>query len=280
MKQSLLSGNQSCTAQITLNKNRVKVYPNNKVYLSDKQSFEIELFNPTQKRKLVKIYINDLLISSSGLVINPGQRVYLERYIDTNNRFVFETYQVEGGNSQVEKAIAKNGLIRVDFFDEQEKFNNLFNGWSQSTITYTPPYSGTSTYNPTFTTTVNGIGTTLTSGTVSNCFLSNSSLSNTSNVTMDGFSYKAKSFVPQKEVKKPWSKETGLVGKGEATNQSFGSTTGDFNSYTCASVTYQILPQSERPLEVKDLVQYCGMCSQKRKQKHLFCPKCGHKYDN
>ena len=53
----LLQNNTAPQAFITINKNRVKQF-GNKVYLSDKTNFEIELFNPTQFKYGVKFKMN------------------------------------------------------------------------------------------------------------------------------------------------------------------------------------------------------------------------------
>ena len=55
----------ACTANITKNRNRSKIYENS-VYLKDGENFEIELFNPTTSRVLAKITINGNSISNSG----------------------------------------------------------------------------------------------------------------------------------------------------------------------------------------------------------------------
>ena len=47
-------------------------------------------------------------------VLRPGERVFLERYLDTPNRFKFETYTVGGNSEEVKKAIELNGLIKID----------------------------------------------------------------------------------------------------------------------------------------------------------------------
>ena len=112
-----------CTVNITRNRNRAKIYGDS-VYLKDGENFEIELFNPTTVRVLAKITINGNSISSSGIVLKPGERVYLERFIDTNNKFVFETYEVENSNESL-NAIRNNGLITVDFYQEIFTNNNI-----------------------------------------------------------------------------------------------------------------------------------------------------------
>ena len=75
------------TAHITKKKSRLKVYNGHVVFLNDKDNFEFEIHNPTQKSVLCKIKLNGEYISTSGVVIRPGQRVFLERFLSsiTNN---------------------------------------------------------------------------------------------------------------------------------------------------------------------------------------------------
>ena len=106
------------TAFITVNKGRRKIKDGKFVYLQSEQEFEIELFNPTSQTVLAKIKMNGKLISTSGIVLRPGERVFLDRFLDTPEKFKFDTYEVSGNNSSVQKAIAKNGLVQVDFYNE------------------------------------------------------------------------------------------------------------------------------------------------------------------
>ena len=108
-------------AYIATGKNRQKIYGENTVYLSDKQEFELEFFNPTQDNVMAKITINGKLISSRGLILRPGVRGFIERYIDENRKFLFETYVVDGNSKAVQKAIENNGDIKIEFFKEKQK---------------------------------------------------------------------------------------------------------------------------------------------------------------
>jgi len=78
-----------------------------KVYLSDKEEFQIELFNPLQDCVLADIKLNGNSISKSGLVLNPGQRFYLDCFIDDKKKFIFDTYEVDD-TDETAQAIAKN----------------------------------------------------------------------------------------------------------------------------------------------------------------------------
>jgi len=115
--------NSKPSAKIALKRNVLKMYEVDKVdtiYLKDKAEFEIELFNPLQVSVLAKIELNGKLINGGGLIINPGQRIFLERYLDDNKKFKFSTYKVENNNLDVDYAISLNGIVKVSFYLETE----------------------------------------------------------------------------------------------------------------------------------------------------------------
>ena len=109
------------TANLAVNKSRVKLY--NKqgdlptYYLQKGQEFQIELFNPTTDTVLAKITLNGNVISQGGLVLNPGQRVFLDRYLDVAKKFLFDTYEVSN-TQEVKEAIVNNGDFKVEFYRE------------------------------------------------------------------------------------------------------------------------------------------------------------------
>ena len=100
---------------------RKKIYPGNKIYFEDGSEFMIELFNPLQDSVLAELKINGKLASSTGLILRPGERFYLDCFIDEKKKFVFKTYEVESGSESVQKAIANNGNIEINFYKEKIK---------------------------------------------------------------------------------------------------------------------------------------------------------------
>lgn len=261
---------------ITVHKNRVKVYPGNTIYLKDKQEFEIELFNSGPNTRLAKIAINGTMISNSGLVIRPGQRVYLERYIDTPSKFKFDTYVVEAGNKEVEKAIQNNGIVQVYWYDEQTPPPSIV--YTTKTITNPWFYSG-------------GSFTTGNPGLQQQYFCSTSNLRGFSGAAgqkvSTGGSGCSTDWMEQmaslseeevSDVSQLAKKETGRVEAGGYSQQSFTNYSGKFNSWTIATNTIKILPYSTRPLEAKDLAAYCVECGTKMKKQWKHCPTCGTKY--
>jgi len=146
---------QKPEAWITKKQGRLKVYGPN-VFLKDGAYFEIELFNPTSSRVLAKIKVNGISISSGGIIVDPGQRVYLERFIDENCKFKFSVYEVEDIESAT-YAIKNNGNIKVDFYSEltyhQPNFQGLaYHHLATSTYPHTVPSinCATSTGTPVF----------------------------------------------------------------------------------------------------------------------------------
>ena len=248
------------TAHITKKKSRLKVYNGNTVFLNDKDNFEFEIHNPKQKSVLVKIKLNGEYISTSGVVLRPGQRVFLERFLDSNNKFEFSTYKVNN-TSENRSAIDLNGDVRIEFYDEQEvrvyphlSGGNWGSGWT--TINTGSPYYGTTL------TTTGGVGST------STAFYSStltSSLGTTSN-TFEGPNIRSKKSI-----------ETGRVEKGDKSKQSFTNSYQDFNYNVEHQITFKILPLGTKNKTTEDIRQYCTECGTKTKTNFKFCPSCGNK---
>ena len=277
-------------AYITKDKKRLKQVGQN-VYLKNGDEFELELFNPSTNTVLSKIKLDGNYISGGGIVLKPGQRIFLERYLDDARKFKFETYEVDGTSNEVLDAISGNGDVVIDFFDEykQPVWNNpityvggsYFNG-----NTYTSPTYVNNPYNvngnvSTFTTTNVNYSSTNTSGvnfnttSVSNTFAGpnkrgvlrslKSKPNSRSEVTMDMLSTD--------------SIETGRVEKGGSSDQSFKTVDKTFNHYTCATSIWKILPVSQKVYEKQDLKVYCTNCGKKRKKdSDKFCSSCGNKF--
>ena len=240
-----------CSAHVTTDRSRLKVYNSNQVFLKDKQKFEIELYNPTSFKYLAKISFNGVLMSQSGIVLKPGERVYLQRYLDSNNKFVFETYEVEKSNSSL-NAISKNGGLKIEFYKENITFSGYHMGSTVSTY-----INDSSTY---------GIpGITYTNYSSGSPYIGG--LNSSSNIN----SINCSSTLGAKI-------ETGRVEKGEKSKQEFTSTTGDFSYYSENSVEYKLLPESAKPVEISKIRNYCTECGTRmKKETWKFCPGCGNK---
>ena len=261
----------SPTAYVTVNRNRVKNY-DNKIYLKDRTQFEIEIWNPKTTRVLASISIDGKDISEKGIVLNPGQRVFIERWIDDRvaHKFKFSTYTVEN-NLVAKNAIINNGRVKVEFYDEV-----LRNFYSQI-VTTTP--SSTSPFPYDWSVPQSGIiGNYLPFGTttVSNNYTINSSI--TTDYTLGSRRLASSPGLGGIIGDISEKIETGIVGQGDHSDQSFVETTGDFNTWSSKTWEWQILPESSKLIEAEKIRSYCTDCGTRvRATSWKYCPSCGEK---
>ena len=245
-----------------------KSIKNGKVYLKDKEEFQIELFNPLTDCVLADIKLNGNTISQSGLVIRPGERFYLDCFVDDNKKFVFNTYEVEDSQS-TKIAISKNGMLEVFFYKESVvSLKNWRNRFDRVIVEkyypvhyphyhpywYTTPnvYCGTTTGGLSGTTTggyyTNGLNTT----TTNTAYYSNPNLQPINSTYTTGINI---SDLGNMATTTSYSStiETGRVEKGNKSNQKFEEVDMDFEKFHISSIVLQLLPESVKPVDTKDL---------------------------
>ena len=271
------SETESPQAWVAIKRNRQKIYNRQgktQVYLKDGQEFQIELFNPTQTRYLVKFKINGNYQADRGLILNPGQRYFLDRFIDDDKKLEFSTYEIEDSKA-AKKAIEKNGLLEVEFYAETFLHGNIISypriyttpNWSQPIWTTNPHqfWGGTS------------IGVFNNAGGSSTLTVAGSTVNNityTSGTLIGGTTYTSTS--NYSSVVNDASIETGRVEKGEKSDQKFEEGYGTFGSWASYTTTVQIIPLSQKPAEAQEIRSYCTGCgSRVKKQTWKFCPNCG-----
>lgn len=260
-------------AFITKAKQRLKQFGHN-VYLQNSSEFEMELYNPTTKTVLAKIKLNGSYISGGGIIVKPGQRIFLERYLDDARKFKFETYEVDGDSKEVVNAISNNGDVTVEFYNEYEP-NTYTYDWYLDKSNYWPKanyntYDSTNIPKPRFSTSAlnNIVGTSTT-----NCFYNSSVTMDFLNESNQQPKLKTLSMLRKSTL------ETGTVEKGGTSDQSFTYVNKKFNTYATATSYWKILPESQKPFEKQDIKVFCTNCGAKRKKdSHKFCPKCGTQY--
>ena len=288
--------NEKKMSGIGVHKSLLKEYTTSKclrtVYLNDGDEFQIKLFNPYQERIGVELSVNGKDLGNM-IIVEPGQTVWLERFIRENRKFLFKTYEVENGNSDVENAIKNNGLIEFRFYKENDDpYRVVINDyqsaiWTNTDLNYLIYTTRTDT-NPIyqFNNSLTGNasyygGVELTSavntpycGTNSNIkpivcsFNESGSKCCSSNSIKDAGS---------RTTKCRSTKETGRVEKGDCSTQTFGTT--EFRNQIVFDSTYiLILPESEKPYTKCDLQKrYCPECGRKVNPKFKYCPYCGGK---
>ena len=239
--------------------------------MKNNSEFQIQIFNPYSYTIGAEVFINGKSLQNK-LVIRPGQRIWLERYFDSPNKFLFTTYEVNGNNEQVKQAIQNNGEIKIQFYKEQEQkvyYNNSI------TVNHSPWWQDYSTSCLADYSTDHLVGTKLYCDTseATTLGMSDNSIKTSNLRCMTNFSKGISSKINNKI-------ETGRVEKGNHSNQNFNMVNIDFEYFAFSTEIIKILPESQKPVYKNDLVkQYCYNCGRKLNQKFKFCPYCGAKVE-
>jgi len=270
MKISVNNEVSTPQAFIAVNKSRIKQYDKSgdtpTYYLQKGQEFQLELFNPTNGTILAKIFLNGNAISQGGLVLRPGERIFLDRYIDVAKKFLFDTYEV-ANTSEVKKAIEDNGDFKVEFYREF-LFNNYGGYLSLNNNTTVTTYNS---YNANLTNCSNSNPYDITCNSLSDF---NSSLTNTSfnqNTTPEGPNLR--------RLKSKKSIETGRVEQGSSSNQKLQTVNKNWEYSPFHTIEYKMLPLSQKINTIEDvnIKRYCTNCGSKLGKGHKFCANCGTK---
>jgi len=270
---------------------RKSVKSGDTVYLTPDQNFEIEIFNPLTEAVLSEIKVNGKSVSSTGLVIRPGERCYLDCFIDDKKKFVFKTYEVEN-TTESKEAISKNGLVEIFFYKEETlKLDNwkqrvvpvyypvypyLQYPWSYPYVQYpwSIPYYGSITTNGCGTLTISNTSSNLNIMNINSCYNSTSGSTNAlyssntmpDNLCSDSINVNIGSLM-----------ETGRIERGESSSQKFEDIEMNFENCCISNVIYHLLPESQKPIEVKDIKKkFCCECGEKLRGTENYCPYCSH----
>jgi len=251
--------NEDPKAWITVNKDRRRTHEENKVYLKDGQTFEIELKNTTSHPVLAKLEIQGET-SDSGLVLRPGEHTFLKRYINENKAFKFGTYEV---SKESRGLIQKNGKISIKFYQKDRntcKRNRSSITWDLIDVPKEPshPYPwDVDKYRHDWRVSRGDSG----------AYKPNSSLTVNGNVSIDS---------PSKKEDKI---KTGRVEPGKKTNQNFNVTNERFKSFPFHTIQFTLSPASEKENKQGKNRMYCTECGAKQKQNWKFCAYCGTKFE-
>lgn len=306
--------NQKQMVKIAINKSILKEYKNGNslderiVYLDNGSEFQIQIFNPHDFVVGARIYINGVSMSYM-LVLRPGERIWLERYLDKSVKFRFETYEVDA-DEETQKAIQKNGEIKVTFYKEERKPEPIsIPTWHplvwNNTHTYEDPYA------PKYDDLVASIGGSVKlnalygderSATLKNVDISDvhgisdknlsfcvndmnltTSTTDTSFTTDTSLNYdKPLNKLRRTTLKTSCSDkiETGRIEEGGYSNQQFNDVYRNFEKWSFSTETIKLLPTSQKQYNSSDLKKhYCTQCGRKINMKHKYCPYCGNKIE-
>jgi len=299
MKNNKLLDRQP-SVQITSKRNELKVYQDNIIYLNDGDNFELRFFNPLKEKIGVEVIFNSVKKGDSYLILNPGQDIFLDRFLDEQRKMVFETYNIDGNNKEAVEAVENNGLITFNFYkeyfrsntnnevnvkyefppkpDKNGSFNGIYynnfslsagnsNGFSQfgNSNSNSRIYS-TNDINYAYTQSCNSFN--------------NSTFNTTGNVGLGSISTSSLNInsTPTSSTTSINSIETGRIEKGELSDQKLKNVNVEFSNTSFYSIAYKLMPNSTKSQSINEIREYCGDCGYRlRKSTWKFCPKCGNK---
>lgn len=222
---------------LTISKNEIKPAEANTFYLKDGQEFEIKLHNKTDNVFLAKLHWNGKK-EKSGIVLEAGQTVYLERFVDTNNRLTFKSFEIP---EEIEDLVKSSiGELKVEFYKEKSNFTIA------SPAPYEPYKPFEDPWKPNWPTTP--------------------WYSQYSDNTIE-------STLLRKEAK---STIIGKIDKGEKTDQVFGLSSRSFETMVHSAEIFRLKPIENKPADTL-IRKYCSECGARRKTKWKYCPFCGEK---
>ena len=273
-------------AKVAVNKSLLKEYTNNGeriVYLDNNTEFQIQIFNPYSYVIGVSFEFNDEYnYNQPLLVVRPGERIWLDRYLNNESKLLFSTYEV-GNSKEVKEAIKNNGKLTIKFFKEKT-YSNFYIpiSCSENNIYYyrnnlNKLYNSTCYDNncsANSSTTLNYCDTVCTTANTAET-LGISSFSTTSATSATSATYDNYDYQP---IKAKGKIETGRIEEGSHSNQKFQNVYKDFESWPFRTEIIKLLPKSQKPIYKNDLTKhYCTNCGRKINTKFKFCPYCGAK---
>jgi len=297
MSNNTQRGEAMPTVNVAINKSRLKSYSKNgkpTYYLANNQEFSLEVFNPTSENISARISLNGKNIGQGGLVLRPGERVFLDRYIDVSKKFRFETYEVDN-TSEIRKVIENNGNLKVTFHKEYVAPNyGYYNNYHQINPYQSSPWG--QPIHPWNSPTVLPIvpnpytiycGTSMDSGSNHTLYSGELTLNMMGmldmGATLGDTEIKPVSSNPTRRFTSKVSGnktiETGRVEEGSHSTQKFTQVNITFNDVPFKTYEFNLLPESTKIITSNDLNnrRYCCNCGSKVKSNYKFCPNCGSK---
>lgn len=276
--------------KIAINKSLLKEFTKDNervVYLEDEDEFQIQIFNDQTTEIGARIFVNDEPIGNSYLVIKPGERVWLDRYLDRALKFKFKTYEVNGNSRDVQRAIRNNGIVKVMLYRKNSTYTTTYIEDLYRTIE--EPYWSPKIYycdnlNINYDNTLDlnycddGVKFSTTAGTNTSATTVGSGFvtANYCNATNYSEPTQIKATLGSTKSFKSNKVETGRISEGGHSNQEFDYVNMSFDSFAFATETIHILPKSTKPVQSSDLQKvYCTNCGRKIKSKFKYCPYCG-----
>ena len=252
------------------------------VYLDDNAEFIISMFNPNEKKIGVKLSLNGI-VQGNILILRPGERIWLDRFVDDNKKFKFSTYAVDRSTEAMD-AIRRNGEISAEFYSEEEiqlipKY--VYRYYPEYVPVHVPliqpnpwiypspwvyPYSPYRHTNVMYSSSIGSDSIPSGVNTIASGYCSYAAGTLASDASTTG----AIQF--DKKI------ETGMIEKGEQSSQTFKDMQVELKKHSFCSKTLYIMPTSSMPMYSDTNRTYCTGCRRRQRRGEVYCSKCGTKF--
>lgn len=263
-----------------------KAKQENRVYLKNGQQFQVFLKNFRGIPVLVELSINGE-IQEESIILDPKERLFLERYLSSNNKFKFNTYELSAGLKKLIESKVALGVVvtrvyalesvyadkevklslpiihQVDYSNQPSygSTGNCFNSGINLNTNY--PCMGTMSM---------GSSNAVRNISGSNAFANYSIASNQDTIDRE--------LAEESQTKA----EIGAIEKGEYSNQKFEGNPDFRKGRLLESYTIHVYPVSAQLQEETKSSQkiegavYCSVCGRKQKSGQKFCPADGTEF--
>jgi len=301
--------NISC--DVLINKQKRKLYgkKKNKIYLNNGDYIQINLANYNTYRIGVQLELNGN-IESNILVLNPGEKILLDRFIDNNSKIKYDTYFIDGNDIRSKNAVSKNGKLKIHFWNETittiyhgDCYNTTGVNSTPSTLLYSQsdisglsgpigPTGPTGTLGHTVTG-INGTVDIVSSNNIVTDISTNNVFYNTTTTNSNSRIYESNVFNDQLKSKlsnkSPKLEETGRISKGEKSKQK--TTTVSFTPSDIFHVeSFKLIPFSKMKKKSQKLnfnnnlrtTTVDNLTKNKNTDHRTYCdnPLCGYRVRN
>lgn len=264
----------------------------NRVYLKNGQQFQIFLKNFRGIPVLVELSINGETQEES-VILDPKERLFLERYLSSNNKFKFNTYEMSAGLKKLIESKVELGVIIARSYALESVYSSneiIDTSKVQHVVDWsTMPsyYGGVAQFSTTELTNLYTAVAPITTGGASRY---ETKTNNKKGSNFVGYSYaedpsNADMELADQILQEVSAKsEIGAIEKGAYSDQKFEGCP-DFrkgrplDTYTIHvyPVSAQLQEEKERTSKIEGAV-YCSVCGRKQKSGQKFCPADGAEF--
>lgn len=263
----------------------------NRVYLKNGQQFQIFLKNFRGIPVLVELSINGETQEES-VILDPKERLFLERYLSSNNKFKFNTYEMSAGLKKLIESKVELGVVTVKVYALQSVYADKEVKASPHVLHQvdfnSQPTYGTGDFLSTFVTACSNptTGNMATYGT--KCSSKSKGISSPNKLVNYSFSLDQKS-IDRELAEEVYEEEThtkaeiGAIEKGEYSDQKFEGCPDFRKGRFLESYTIHVYPVSAQSSQEKKSSKiegavYCSVCGRKQKSGQKFCPADGTEF--